>query len=190
MQEGFMRKHTRVWVILGVAVLATSCVTMTIESAKADLQGTAIDGLYVVLDMGSETDYFNKAVKAELEAALQETGITVTVRLLSGLEVDYGFIDKEMEQSGINYLLIVQLTQLTGVTGGWGMETLTGGDYDLSIYDTLNERRIWRAKLDYHGGNYGMMSMAFSEGQAEDFADRIVGALKKDAILLEITPTE
>jgi len=83
--------------------------------------------------------------------------------------------------------MIVKLTQTTGVANGWA-ETITGGKYDLSIFDIANESRIWRAKVDYDGGNMEMLTSAYSEAHAEKFVNQVIGSLKKNEMILELSP--
>ena len=167
----------RVWVLAGMAlamVCFVGCTSISLESNKDPAAVRKLNRLFVLINQG---DTKNKPLSQSLSSAFREyfTNGTpqVDIAIASSLDLDESAMRSRM--AGFTPDAILTISAVNYVVDPYGNYPRIV--YDVSLFDPIAKRRIWRASIDNSG------STDFMDRRMREMARKIVQQLQLDGFL-------
>lgn len=150
----------------------SGCASAKVVSNRDPELTKDLERIFVLIDHGEVTkQQFSGSLSKHLAAAL--TNVTVKIAIVSPLELDEKAHQHAISEFAPDAVLVIKCNG--GVLHEYGgYLRLT---YDVSLYDSKQEKRLWRAAASNDGGT------AVMEKRLRVMADEIVVTLQRDGFL-------
>ena len=145
-----------------------------IDTHKSAAYSQSFSRLMVVTNV---TDPMGKAFADSLGTAmsirLSAAGLESRVITLTGLELED--VNENVGAYGPDGMLVIKTAGGTVMDGNTIMNVV----YDISVYENIDKKRVWRAKVDFMPGGFTMTP----KKRAETLADQLIQILKKNELI-------
>jgi hypothetical protein len=166
---------TKIAVLVLLGMLLTQCVT-TIQSNKSPNFNRTIKKFYVVVKVADNTQSFVPKFSTAFTELLKVRGCEAVFNLLDplSLENEQALVTK-IKESGADALMVISQTE--SVThqgyGYWNFGQVSGGTFDIRVFEPANDNPIWRGNLKSNTGGYGGIG-AVAKKSAEQLFNKLV----------------
>ena len=158
---------------VGLVSLATGCgATASINSARDSSAVVRFSRLYVTVDQGNVEPVFAEALSSALGTELQQRGVAVKTKILSGLDLDSKAVDTDVQAWRPDGVVLVEFSGGSGTYGN-----LENATYNVSLVEASSGRRLWRAQV------YSRRVFGSSTGMMEETAARVGERLEQDRLI-------
>ncbi|KAB8151519.1 hypothetical protein EZY14_018535 [Kordia sp. TARA_039_SRF] len=130
-------------------LLLTSCVSSNIRSNKSPDFNEKIAKLFVLGKVVDNAKFFYGSLATNFVASLKERGIEVKTYYVDPLSLESDEdIAKRIEIYNPNLVMIISQTESRVTTDGFGFKgEVTGGTFDIKIFQPNSKNPVWRANL-------------------------------------------
>jgi hypothetical protein len=156
---------------LGLA-LAGCGASASISSARDPGAVARFSRIYVAVEPGNVDVELANGLDSALGSALQEHGVTVKTRVLSGLDLDASAIEADMKAWRPDGVLMAAFAGGSGVNGG--LDTVR---FDVSFIAVASNRRIWRAQV------HTRKAFGTDASMMEETAETVGERLEQDGLI-------
>ncbi len=166
----------RLTIIVFVALLLLGCASVSIQSVRDSSFTEPIHKLFVVLNHG-QVDTIDASFTPYLITALKDgfskIGVEIEIGVISPLALnENAYILEIASYKPDGVMTIVANGGVVGAYGGMAKIV-----YDVSIFDSLKNKRIWRAQIDASGGT------AVREKRMQMMVQNLIQRLSDDKII-------
>ncbi len=157
-------------ILLITPFLLTNCIT--INSIRDPNFNKKIEKIFIAINGNESIEGFLVTLTGNLKNKFYEKNIQTEIYLRKALSLDTA---DDLESRVYSYqpdviLTIIQTTQLS-VNGA-----ISGGDFELSMFEPESKKPVWKAVLEMDSGGWGM-------GSADEVVEKIIKQLIKDNII-------
>ena len=163
---------TRFFTAMFPLVLTACGASASISSVRDSSAMTRFGRVYVAVDQGNADPEFARALNEALGNELEERGVTVRKRIVTGLDLDDRAVDEDVKAWRPDGLLVVNFAGGSGAYGG-----LENAAYNVSLVEVGSGRRVWRAQVNSHKG------LGTNDGMMKETASRVSERLEQDHLI-------
>lgn len=162
--------------VCAVAMACLACgAAAEVHSVRDPHYQGRIKSLYMAIGQGGIDEDYAVEFERSMKRELANRGVTVTSRIIVGVELDENLLDREVAASRAEGVLIVQPVRGTESYG-----ELINITYDVNLFEAHTRGRIWRARVDTRraGGAWGTTA-----GMVDELAVSLAAKLESDHLL-------
>ncbi len=166
------------WSMLAVVLCCTSCGAGADVHAVRDPHFTGrMHSLYLAINQGGIDPAYAEGFVAAFKRELERRGVSLTWRVVNGLELDRNLLSREVATSRADGVLIVIPVRGTAYYG-----EITNLTWDVSLIDVASGGRIWRARVENRkaAGAWGS-----TDGMVDEAAVNIAKELGSERLLAD-----